>query len=123
MADGIRALAAAAPESVQPAWPLPTVGVARLPWRRALLMVGTTAAAIVLLGGIGAVTGIVHVHLSTGTSNGRSSPSVTGCSQLEQANGHLSRSTTTAFDHQTDRRPPGDRGHDELHPVNMSGRF
>ena len=90
VADGVRDLAAAAPESAQPAWPLRNRQRASAPWRRGMLVVASVAAAIVLLGGIGAVTGTVHVHLS-GRGGGKVLTSVSGCSQLEQANGTLER--------------------------------
>jgi hypothetical protein len=88
VADGVRDLAAAAPESAQPAWPLRTRPRGSAPWRRALLVVASAAAAIIILGGIGAVTGTVHVHLS-GHGRGKVLTSVNGCSQLEQADGSL----------------------------------
>jgi len=89
VADGVRGLAAAAPETAQPARPrrirqrLPAG-----PWRRAMLVAGSAAAALVLLVGVGAATGYVHVHLSRpGTETALTA--VTGCSQLEQARGTL----------------------------------
>ena len=89
VADGVRGLAAAAPEAAQPAQPRRTrqrvlVG----PWRRAVLVAASAAAALVLLVGIGAVTGLVHVHLS-GPGTETTLTAVTGCSQLEQADGTL----------------------------------
>jgi len=53
-----------------------------------MLVAGTAAAALVLLVGIGAVTGLVHVHLSS-PSTEPVLTAVTGCSQLEQADGTL----------------------------------
>jgi hypothetical protein len=95
VAGGIRGLAAAAPEApaapeeAQPGQPRhirPRVLAG--PWRRAMLVAGSVAAAIVLLVGVGAVTGYVHVHIgSPGT--GTVLTAVTGCSQLEQADGTL----------------------------------
>ena len=95
VADGVRGLAAATPEAVaapeaaQPARPRRTGR--RVPagaWRRATLVVGSVAAALVLLVGIGAVTGYVHVHLS-GPGTETALTAVTGCTQLEQADGTL----------------------------------
>jgi len=57
-------------------------------WRRATLVAGSAAAALVLLFGIGAVTGLVHVHLSS-PSTEPVLTAVTGCGQLEQADGTL----------------------------------
>jgi hypothetical protein len=91
VASGVRGLAAAAPEIAQPAGP-PRTGrrVLAGPWRRAMLVAGSAAAALVLLAGIGEVTGTVHVHLS-GPGTGTALTAVTGCSQLEQAGGTLER--------------------------------
>jgi hypothetical protein len=91
VASGVRGLAAAAPEIAQPARP-PRTGrrVLAGPWRRAMLVAGSVAAALVLLAGVGEVTGTVHVHLS-GPGTGTALTAVTGCSQLEQAGGTLER--------------------------------
>jgi Domain of unknown function (DUF5666) len=88
VADGVRDLAAVAPEPAQPAWPRRTGQRVSPPWRRAMLVAASAASALVLLGGIGALTGTVHVHLS-GHSSGNVLTSVSGCSQLEQVNGTL----------------------------------
>jgi Domain of unknown function (DUF5666) len=95
VADGVRGLAAAAPEAAaasaaaQPARPRRAgQRVPKGPWRRALLVAGSAAAALVLLVGVGAVTGHVHVHLS-GPSTQTALTAVTGCTQLEQADGTL----------------------------------
>jgi hypothetical protein len=95
VADGVRSLAAATPEAVpapeaaQPARPRRTgQHVPAGAWRRATLVVGSVAAALVLLVGIGAVTGYVHVHLS-GPGTETALTAVTGCTQLEQADGTL----------------------------------
>lgn len=53
-----------------------------------MLVAGSAAAALVLLVGVGAVTGYVHVHLS-GPGTETVLTAVTGCSQLEQADGTL----------------------------------
>jgi hypothetical protein len=94
VADGVRGLAAAAPETAQPARPRRTRG--RVPagsWRRAMLAAGSAAAALVLLAGIGEATGFVHVRLSgpgtSGPGTGTALTAVTGCSELEQADGTL----------------------------------
>ena len=89
VADGVRGLAAAAPETAQPARPRRTGRpVLAGPWRRAVLVAGSAAAALVLLAGVGEVTGVVHVHFG---NNGTETvlTAVTGCSQLEQADGTL----------------------------------
>ena len=88
VAGGIRGLAAAAPEVAQPARPRRTGRlVPEGTWRRALLVVGSAAAALVLLVGVGVVAGVVHVHL--GNSSETTLTAVTGCAQLEQAGGTL----------------------------------
>ena len=91
VADGIRGLAAAAPECAQPARPRRTGRLVPAgTWRRALLVVGSAAAALVLLVGVGVVTGIVHVHFgNNGTETALTA--VTGCAQLQQADGTLER--------------------------------
>ena len=89
VAGGVRGLAAAAPEIAQPARPRRTgQRVLAGPWRRAMLTAGSAAAALLLLVGIGEVTGVVHVHFG---NNGTETvlTAVTGCSQLEQADGTL----------------------------------
>jgi len=89
VAGGVRGLVAAAPEAAQPARPRRTgQRVLAGPWRRAMLMAGSAAAALVLLVGIGAATGLVHVHLS-GHSTGTVLTAVTGCAGVEQASGAL----------------------------------
>ena len=89
LADGVRGLAAAAPETAQPARPRRTGRrVLAGPWRRAMLVAGSAAAALVLLVGVGAATGYVHVHLS-GPGTETALTAVTGCSQIEQADGTL----------------------------------
>ena len=87
VAEGVRGLAAAAPQTAQPARPRrgrPRAG----PWRRAMLVAGAAAAALVLLVGVGAVTGLVHVRLS-GPGTKTALTAVIGCTQLEQADGTL----------------------------------
>ena len=89
VAEGVRGLAAAAPETAQPARPRRTrQRVLAGPWRRAMLVAASAAAALVLLVGVGAVTGLVHVHLS-GPGTETVLTAVTGCTQLEQADGTL----------------------------------
>ncbi len=89
VADGVRGLAAAAPETAQPARPRRTgQRVLAGPWRRAMLVAGSAAVALVLLVGVGAVTGLVHVHLS-GPGTETALTAVTGCTELEQADGTL----------------------------------
>ena len=53
-------------------------------------MAGSAAAALVLLVGVGEVTGFVHVHLS-GPGTETALTAVTGCSRLEQVHGTLDR--------------------------------
>jgi hypothetical protein len=97
VADGIRGLTADAPETPQPARPrhirwraLPR------PVRHGLLAAGSVAAAAVLFVAIGSAAGVVQVQFGGGTqaiSGGTESTltAVTGCPQLEQANGTLER--------------------------------
>ena len=90
VADGVRGLAAAAaPGTFRPGRPR-RVGrrVPAGPWRRAMLVAGSAAAALVLLVGIGEATGYVHVHLS-GPGTQTTLMAVTGCSQIQQADGTL----------------------------------
>lgn len=92
VADGVRALAADASEAAQPAG-LRRTGRRSLapPWRRALLAVGSVAAALVVLGGVGIGTGLVHVSLSPGSSPGSQTTLtvVYGCTQVRGAEGTL----------------------------------
>ncbi len=88
VADGVRGLAAAVPETAQPARPRRTRQRVPARWRRAMLVAGSAAAALVLLVGVGEVTGLLHVHLS-GPGTETTLTAVTGCSQLEQADGTL----------------------------------
>lgn len=89
VAGGIRGLAATAPEVAQPARPRRTGRLVPAgTWRRALLVVGSAAAALVLLVGVGVVTGVVHVHVgNNGTETALTA--VTGCEQLQRADGTL----------------------------------
>src|ERR1700733_7517192 len=94
VAGGVRGLAAAAPETAQPAGPRRT-GPRLLagPWRRAMVATGSVAAALVLLVGIGEAAGVVHVSLfgagTSGPGTETTLTAVTGCTQLEQADGTL----------------------------------
>lgn len=95
VADGVRDLAAEAAEVPQPARPPRTRRrVLAGPWRRAMVVVGSVAAALVLLVVIGTAAGLVHVHLSgpgSGSGSEATLTSVSGCARLEQANGTLER--------------------------------
>jgi hypothetical protein len=105
VADGVRGLAAAAPEAAAPAAP-PTAAPAapaarprrsvlpRRTGRRVMLVAGSVAAALVLLAGVGVGTGFVHVRLS-GSGTGTTLTAVTGCAQLAQAAGTLERVTSS----------------------------
>ncbi|HXZ72288.1 MAG TPA: hypothetical protein VEH31_15655, partial [Streptosporangiaceae bacterium] len=88
VADGVRDLAAEVPEPARP----PRTGrrVLAGPWRRAMVVVGSVAAALVLLVVIGIAAGLVHVHLS-GSGSETTLTSVSGCARLEQANGTVER--------------------------------
>jgi hypothetical protein len=89
VADGVRGLADAAPEAAPPARPRRTGRrVPAGPWRRAMVAAGSAAAALVLLAGIGEATGYVHVHLN-GPGTQTALAAVTGCTQLQQADGTL----------------------------------
>ncbi len=86
VAEGVRGLAAAAPVTAPPAWG--RRNPQRVPpWRRAVFVAASAAAALVLVLGIGAVAGVVHVHLSGGPSAKTALTAVAGCSQLQQADG------------------------------------
>jgi len=85
-AQGTAAQGTAAQGTAQPARPGRTRRHGH--WRRAMVAAGSAAAALVLLAGIGEVTGYVHVHISRpGTHTVLTA--VTGCSQLQQAEGTL----------------------------------
>jgi hypothetical protein len=89
VADGVRGLAAAAPGTAEPALPSRAGQRARQGrWRRAALVAGSVAAALVLLAGIGEATGFVHIRLS-GPGTQTYLTAVTGCTQLLQADGTL----------------------------------
>ena len=94
VADGVRDLAATASGTGQPSGPRrsgrPRLAGPRLagPWRRAMLVAVSAAAAIVLVLGVGEVAGVVHVHLG-GPGNQPVLTAVTGCTQLQQASGTL----------------------------------
>lgn len=88
VADGVRGLAAAAIEVDQPAWPRRTPRHTLAPSRRAMMVAASAAAALVLIVGVSTMAGLVHVHIS-GPGTDTALASVTGCSQLEQANGTL----------------------------------
>jgi hypothetical protein len=91
VADGIRTLAADAPEAPQPARPRHTRRRALpRPVRHGLLAVGSAAAALILLVVIGSAAGVVQVHFGGGGTQ-TTLTAVTGCAQLEQANGTLER--------------------------------
>ncbi|HYB15510.1 MAG TPA: hypothetical protein VEF71_08565 [Streptosporangiaceae bacterium] len=97
VADGVRGLAAAAPQTTRPAQPRRTGRhVPAGPWRRAMLVAGSAAAALVLLVGIGVLTGYVHLHLS-GPGTQTALTAVTGCSQIEQAEGTLEQVNGTSL--------------------------
>ena len=94
VADGVRGLAADAPGTAQPARPRRTRRrVLARPLRRALLVAGSAAAALVLLVGVGELAGVVHVHLSgpgrSGT--GRPSPRSPDAPCSGRPTGHSSR--------------------------------
>jgi hypothetical protein len=91
VADGVRGLAAAAPEAAAPARPRrPGRRVLARAGRRALLVGGSAAAALLLLVGIGSVTGLVQVHLGGGApGTGTVLAAVSGCTGLELASGTL----------------------------------
>ena len=89
VADGVRGLAAAAPETAQPARPRRTRRhVLPRPVRHGLLAAASVAAALVLLVAIGSAAGVVHVHFGGGGTQ-TTLTAVTGCSQIEQADGTL----------------------------------
>ena len=95
VAGGVRGLAAAVAEPAQPSqpaqlarpWHTRSRGHASR-WRRPMLVAGSVAAALVLLAGVGVASGFVHVSLS-GNSPQTVLTAVTGCTQLEQADGTL----------------------------------
>jgi predicted anti-sigma-YlaC factor YlaD len=106
VADGVRSLASAEPEAAQPAWPRRGRQRVSAPWRRTMLVVGTAAASLVLLMGIGVVAGLVHVRLSTGPSTEATLTAVTGCTQLLQADGTLVQVNGTSLVVRTTSGPP-----------------
>jgi predicted anti-sigma-YlaC factor YlaD len=90
VADGVRGLAAAAPETAQPVRRQNSRRRVPRPLRHGIELVGVAAALLVLFLGAGELAGFVHVHLSTSsTGQGTALIAVTGCSQVEQADGTL----------------------------------
>jgi hypothetical protein len=85
-----------------------------------MLVAGSAAAALVLLVGVGEVTGYVHVHLS-GPGAGTALTAVTGCSQLEQANGTLEQVNGTSLVIKTASGHPVTVTTTASTSVNMSG--
>ncbi len=97
VADGVRGLAADTAETVQPTRPRRAgQRVLTGPWRRVMVVAGSVAAALVLLVGIGAATGFVHVSLS-GHGAGTVLTAVSGCTGLEQATGTLEQVNGTSL--------------------------
>jgi hypothetical protein len=100
VAGGVRGLADEASGLPEPARS-PRTGrrVLAGPWRPALMVVGSAAAAVVLVLAIGTAAGLVHVHLGSGSSatppgaSGTTLTAVSGCAQLAQASGTLERVT------------------------------
>jgi hypothetical protein len=112
VAAGVRGLAAATPEAARPARQRHTrLGhtqpghtrprVLAGPWRRAMLVAGSAAAALVLLVGVGEVTGRVHLSFGSGSGSGSSSgtvlTAVSGCAQIELASGTLEQVNGTSL--------------------------
>ncbi len=100
VAEGIRGLAANAPEVTEPVWQRRAPKRAHSSWRRALLAVTSAAAALALLLGVGAAIGVVHVQIS-GPRTGAALTTVTGCSQDQEAVGTLERVNGTSLVLQT----------------------
>jgi hypothetical protein len=86
VADGVRGLAAAVPETARPA--RTRRRVLPRPSRRAMLVAGSAAAALVLLAGVGEAAGVVHIRVG-GNGTGTVLTAVNGCTQVEQADGTL----------------------------------
>jgi hypothetical protein len=105
VAEGVRDLAAAAPEEAPPAWR--RRAPRRVPaWRRATLVAAGVAAALVLVLGLGVAAGVVHVHFSGGPSAKTALTAVAGCSQLEQSDGTLVQVNGSNLVIQTASGPP-----------------
>ena len=100
VAEAVRGLASAATETAQAAPPRRTRQLVPAAWRRAMLVAAGAAAALVLLVGIGAAAGVVHVHVG-GHSPEPVLTSVSGCSRLEQADGTLEQVNATSLVIQT----------------------
>jgi hypothetical protein len=116
VAAGVRGLADATPETVRPARPGHTrLGHTRPghtrprvltgPWRRAMLVAGSAAAALVLLVAVGEATGRVQLSFGSGSGSGSGSSTgsgtvltaVSGCAQIEQAEGTLEQVNGTSL--------------------------
>lgn len=100
VAGGVRGLAAATPETPQPARPPHTGRRAPAgPWRRGVLMAGAAAAALALLAGVGAATGYVHLSFGgpSGLGTGTALTAVTGCAGLQLASGTLEQVNGTSL--------------------------
>jgi hypothetical protein len=97
VADGVRGVTAAAPETARPAHPHPAPyrhrrpRVLTRPVRRTLLAVGAASAAAVLIGVAGHAAGFVQFHFggTPGTSGSTALTAVGGCTPLEEASGTL----------------------------------
>lgn len=91
VAEGVRDLMADMAGVSRPARPSRTSRrVLAGRWRRAMVVAGSAAAALVLLMAIGVAAGLVHVRLSRPRAE-TALTSVSGCARLEQATGTLVR--------------------------------
>ena len=102
VADGVRSLAAAAPEVAQPARPRRTGPGIPAGARRRTTLAASAAAALVLLGGAGygataALTGHAPGMAGTGTKPTAALTAVTGCAALRQADGTLEQVNGTTL--------------------------
>jgi len=97
VADGVRSLAA---DAIEPELAEPELGASRRPRsrssRRTWWAAGSAAAALLLLAGLGEATGALHVSVGarsggSGSSDAASFTTVTGCPQIQSANGTLER--------------------------------
>lgn len=123
VADGVRGLTSATPEAAPPAQPRRS-GRRGLPGprRRAMLAIGSAAAALVLFVGVGTMTGYVHFSTS-GSGTETTVTAVTGCSKLQLAAGTLEQVNGGSLVIKTASGRPVTVTTTAATPISMSGRL
>jgi hypothetical protein len=95
VADGVRGLAAAAPEAAQPVQPPRARPRVLAGHRRRTFLAASVAAAVVLLGGVGyGASSFIHITFGTAGTGARTAlTAVGGCASLKMAEGTLEQVT------------------------------